>query len=118
MKKTLIVIYIVIFLVNIPPIKSLFEVFLGKVHYYTTANHGFSDSDYSFKRRTFDEVWNNYEVYKRECKTPDMILYRTFKMEPQKVWLWGEYLFYRKYRLPYLQMPKGYDYRTLKRRCK
>lgn len=117
MKKTAIILIAIIISVNIPPIKSIFEVFLGRVQYYTTKTHGFSDSDYAFQGRTFDEVLNSFEEYKQGCHLPEVVLYRTFAMNPLKIWLWGEYLFHPRYRLPYLEMPPGYEFRTLKRSC-
>jgi hypothetical protein len=115
--KRMIILAIFLVISNLPPLKSLLEVFLSKPYYYTTKTHKFNGYEYNSKGAVYDEVANGFDEYKEACKQPEIILYRTFTAKPYKFWLWGEYLFHPKYRLLYLPMPDDYDYDLLNRRC-
>lgn len=118
MKKASIILAGIMLLFNLPPIKPFIEVFVVEGSYdYTTINESFYDSEMLFKGRTCETVLRNFDNFKAVCGECDVVLYRTFIKTPYKFWLWGEYVFYEKYRLPYMGLPGGYKYKTIKYRC-
>lgn len=116
--KTIIILAVIFVLTNVSPIRPFLEIFFSPTYYYTTGDGAFSDSEMIFKGRLFDGVERRFTNFKEVCKLPDAVLYRTFRREPQRFWLWGQYLFHPKYRLPYLEVPPGYHYDQLNTRCK
>jgi hypothetical protein len=118
MKKIFVILACIVVCFNLPPIKPFIEVFLLKGTYaYTTINQSFYDSEMLFKGRTYQTVERNFDNFKVVCGECDVVLYRTFIKTPWKFWLWGEYILYKKYRLPYISLPGGYKYKTIKYRC-
>jgi hypothetical protein len=115
----IIAIYLVsiLFIANIWPLKNILQIFFGGPYYYTTKAHGFNAFELNSKGLTFDMAYEEFNRYKETCKQPNITLYRTFMAKPYKFWLWGEYLFHPKYKLPYLPMPVDYDYNLLNQRC-
>lgn len=118
MKKTLAILAGILLGFNLPPIKPFLEIFVIESAYaYTTIDQSFYDSEILFKGRTYETVARNFDNFKVACAECDAILYRTFNKTPWKFWLWGEYVLHQKYRLPYMDLPGGYKYNTIKYRC-
>jgi hypothetical protein len=118
MKRIFIILASILITFNFPPIKPFIEVFVLKGSYaYTTIDQSFYDSEMAFKGRTYETVLRNFDNFKVVCGECDLVLYRTFVKNPWKFWLWGEYILYEKYRLPYMNLPGGYKYGTIQYRC-
>ena len=119
MKQVLISIGIVLLIFNTPPIKAFMEAFaFSRSYYFTTKDHSFNGKEMAFKRSTYDMVMRSFDHYKENCGKPNAVLYRTFSVVPWKFWLWGEFIFHPKYRLPYIKMPMNYHYNLLIPPCK
>ncbi len=81
---------------------TIFKTFFGglPVYNYETLNRSYLEVPW--KGSTFDNIENGFNSYKHENpNTNDTILYRTFKMNPLKFWLWHDYATDKRYRLKY-----------------
>lgn len=108
MKKLMITLGIFLILSNLPPIKPLLEMFFTPPYRYVTRDQMFKDG-YENNRmgKSYDEVMLLFDQFKQEHNQPNAVLYRKFTIKPYKFWLWGDYLFHPKYRLPYLATAKN-----------
>ena len=67
---------------------------------YSNANGMFTFDEVNYANRNYQLCLNNFRVFKLINKK-DTILYRLTSKNPIKVWRWADYLFNKKYKLPY-----------------
>lgn len=107
-KKLLLILGLFLIISNLPPIKPLLEMFFSYEYIYVSDDLVFIESEIKSKGRNYDEVLRWFDYYKKECKQPDAIVYRAFRINPLKFWLWWEFLTHPKFRLPYKKVPQEY----------
>ena len=105
LKRKEALLFLIVFLVvsNIPPIKSLYGLFIDEGHYrFSNGNGKATWIDNQFKN---DHYHLNPTVPKSFIEefpgTTDTIVYRTFWRNPLAFWRWGEYFYDKRYKLPY-----------------
>ena len=57
--------------------------------------------EFQFKDRDFKMGWGGFLYFKENCKCVDTVLYRLNHNNPYKFWRYGDYIFKKKYHLPY-----------------
>jgi hypothetical protein len=106
---TIITIFFLLLLINIPPIKFL----LGTDDcQYSNADGSFTYDEMSFNDRDFAMGIRRFDDFK-VLHPGDTILYRLCPRNPLYIWKYGDYLFSKKYRLPYrswkeIESARGY----------
>ena len=94
---SIIVIFFLLLIVNIPPIKWLGGN--GDCQ-YATADGSFTFEEMNFNSRDYDMGMRRFQHFKLQ-QPKDTILYRLCPMNILYVWKYGDYIFSSKYRLPY-----------------
>lgn len=100
MSRSLINITIILFLlliINIPPVKFLLGTDDCR---YSNYNGDFTYEEMNFNSRDFTMGMRRFKDFK-EMHPADTILYRLCPINPLYIWKYGDYLFSKKYRLPY-----------------
>ncbi len=83
-------------LLNLFPIFSAFDVYE-----YSNSDGTFQFREYPMKGtdlKMMEEQWKSF----RDTTHQDTVLYRTFAIHPLYFWMWGSYIFNKRYRYPYL----------------
>lgn len=94
-------ILIVITICNLPPIKWIFLFFDHDDYRYSNIDGWFTYEEFQFKGRDFKMGQRRFEDFKEQCKCGDTILYKLNKNNFLKFWRYSDYLFRKKYHLPY-----------------
>jgi hypothetical protein len=84
-------------LINIFPVLDSFDIYR-----YTTRHERFVFNEYPSQGTNIEMIERQWKHYLETNTTPDTILYRRFEKDPLRIWDWGEYLFAKRYRYPYL----------------
>jgi hypothetical protein len=100
-KRNTIIIIAVIVLSNLPPLKWPFTWFDHNDYRYSNDNGSFTYEEFQFKDRDFKMGWGGFLYFKENCKCSDTVLYRLNRNNPFKFWRYGDYIFKKKYHLPY-----------------
>lgn len=102
MKKTIIIILIIIVISNLP----FLNFFLQENYTYSNVDGSFTYNEEGGKGQTFKSCLMGYGYFL--CQHPeknqgDNKLYRTFTLKPWRFWEWREYAFHSdRFQLPYL----------------
>ncbi|MEO9144479.1 MAG: hypothetical protein ABI237_02890 [Ginsengibacter sp.] len=100
-RKGIIIIVSVIILCNLPPVKWPFTWFDHDDYRYSNNDGSFTYEEFQFQERDFKMGWGGFLYFKENCKCSDTILYRLNRNNPFKFWRYGDYIFKKKYHLPY-----------------
>ena len=100
-RKILIAVFSIIILSNIPPFKWPFTWFDHDDYRFSTNNGSFTFQEFQFKNRDFAMGRGRFLYFKNNCRCNNTILYRLNKNNLLKFWRYGDYIFKKKYRLPY-----------------
>lgn len=107
-KNTFIILGIILFIAvsNIPIISFLIDtitnqrgLLYGSRYQFISKNDGFNSEKYIWT--TEQELINHFSDYKKN-NPRDSVLYRTFKINPLKFWLWRDYIVEPYYKYPYI----------------
>ena len=94
-------------LINIP-IVSLGIMVVMEDNQYKKTNYHYSSADpigFSvWSRKGFQDVLDQFGEYKKRHSS-DTILYRNFTKQYWKAWRWRDYLFDKRYQLPFKELP-------------
>lgn len=100
---------------SIPPIKSFLSLMLVEKHYrYSNGDGTWNLIEIPFKGRVFnftktlDTAW----LWK-DCPQSDTTVYRLYKKDFWAFWRFGEYLYDKRYILPYKSRDEIRRYRTV-----
>jgi hypothetical protein len=97
---------VVIIISNILP-----SISIGKGYKYTTINSEFTYVCVKGKGPTLSNMHDRFQEFKEKNQEYEsLILYRTFKMDLFKFWLWSEYLFSGYYKYPYIENQNNKNY--------
>ena len=96
-RTSLVALLFLFIIINIPPIKFLFSSDDCK---YSNANGAFTFEEMNFNERNYEMGEYKFQEFKKLNKN-DTILYRLCPINILYVWKYGDYLFNKKYRLPY-----------------
>ena len=108
-KQTYRIVGIILFIAasNIPIMSFLIDtiasqrgLLYGSKYQFISGNYGFNSEKYIWT--TEQELLRHFSDYKRTDPT-DTVLYRTFKINPLKFWLWRDYVVVPYYKYPYKQ---------------
>jgi hypothetical protein len=105
-KKAIVMFLVFLILCNLPPLKWPFTWFDHDDYRYSNDNGSFTYAEFQFKERDFAMGWRRFTDFKKECKCADTTLFRLNHNNPFKFWRYGDYLFKKKYRLPYQSWDK------------
>lgn len=88
---------------NIPPIESLFTLFIDDTHYrFSNGDGGFTGTDIEFKNRHYNLSPVVPSKYRQlNPNSIDTIVYRIFWKNPLTFWRWRKYFYDKRYKLPY-----------------
>jgi len=82
-----------IFLIVIVISTLLYGIRIGLYYDYSTLNNEFVHTSYPNKGGTIYALETRFKNFKEsKPEYEDLILYRRFRIEPWKFWLWAEYL--------------------------
>lgn len=102
------ILVIIILIINLPPMYILVHVLDRDDCKYSTADSMFTYTENNFKGQDFNHGLRLFQAFKEQVRKKDAgyagldtTLYRVTKKEMYKIWLYGDYLFADKYRIPY-----------------
>lgn len=120
--KTLIpflILGLIILISNYNPIQYLISTFLDNNYFkYSNYNGSFTTKEDVFKGDGYEGINNEFQNYLNDSlktKTKkEKVIYRLFYRNPLRFWLWKDYVFNERYRLPYkkweeIREVRGYD---------
>ena len=96
-RLSVIALIFLIVIINIPPVKFLFGSDDCK---YSNDDGSFTFEEINFNERNYEMSEYKFEEFKK-IPSKDTILYRLCPINIFYVWKYGDYLFNKKYRLPY-----------------
>ena len=96
----------ILLLTNLPPLHWM--ITFGHEYTYIT-RYGDRFNEMQNFAPTFKDVNSNFNRYLK-ANPSDKTLYRTFKINPLKFWLWSDFLFHPRYQLPYFEPDKILPY--------
>jgi hypothetical protein len=100
-RNIFITVLVIIIICNLPPAKELFYFSGQKDCEYSNFNGTFTFDEVNFAIRDFDMCMRKFDDFKQVDKS-DTILYRLSEINYLQFWNYGDYLFRKKYRLPYM----------------
>ena len=104
--KRIFIIVVILILCNLPPLKWPFTWFDHDDYRYSNNAGSFTFREFQFKGDDFALCWRNFLDFKKDCHCADTVLYRLNRNNPFKFWRYGDYIFKKKYHLPYQSWDK------------
>lgn len=105
-KILLIILMPIIVISNIPPFSYVFTMILDERYSRYSNNSGsFTMAEFPFKNRDYKLAQRIFASMKEDSSinlsTSDTTLYRVFKINPLRFWLWRDFFISPRYKLPY-----------------
>lgn len=98
--------FLLISLSNLPPGKWILDLAIDEYHYRYSNNNG-TLTYVEYKSHDTKGLLRGLNSYKKSFpESKDTIIYRLFKKDILCFWRWGDYIFDKRYKIPYRNWKK------------